>query len=102
MRHIAEDEGFTLHPRKGRVQRPGGRQSVTGIVVNDKLSLPRHEVRRLRAILHGARKTGLEAQNREARPHFEAWLRGKLAYLAMIDRDRGMTMLRELDGLVRH
>jgi retron-type reverse transcriptase len=101
VRHLAADEGFTLHPRKGRVQRTGGRQSVTGIVVNDKLSLPRHEVRRLRAMLHGARKAGLEAQNREARPHFEAWLRGKLAYLAMIDRDRGLTMLRQLDGLTR-
>jgi len=42
---------------------------------------PRAEVRRLRAILHGARRSGLQAQNREGRPHFEAWLRGKLAYL---------------------
>ena len=99
VRHLAADEGFTLHPRKGRVQRKGGRQSVTGIVVNDKLSLPREEVRRLRAILHGARKTGLDAQNREARPHFEAWLRGKIAYLSMVDRPRGLAMLRQLDEL---
>lgn len=101
VRHLATEEGFTLHPRKGRTQRAGGRQTVTGIVVNAKPSLAREEVRRLRAILHGARRTGLAAQNREGRPNFEAWLRGKLAYLAMIDRERGLAMLRELDAIPR-
>jgi retron-type reverse transcriptase len=99
VRHVVEEEGFAVNPRKGRVQRPMGRQEVTGIVVNQRLSLRRDEVRRLRAILHGARRSGLEAQNREKIPHFEAWLRGKLAYLAMVDRPRGLAYLRELDAL---
>jgi retron-type reverse transcriptase len=99
VRHIAQDEGFQLNPRKGRVQRAGGRQTVTGIVVNDRPGVPREEVRRLRAILHGARKTGLEAQNRAGLPHFESWLQGKLAYLAMVDPERGGAMLRELREL---
>jgi hypothetical protein len=83
------------------VQRASGRQTVTGVVVNRKLGLARDEVRRLRAILHGARRHGLESQNRERRPHFESWLRGKLAYLQMIDRRRGEAMLAELDRIVR-
>jgi hypothetical protein len=81
------------------VQRAAGRQLVTGIVVNEKPAVPRDEVRRLRAILHGARRTGLEAQNREGRPRFEAWLRGKLAYLAMVDPAKGLPMLGQLDEL---
>lgn len=96
---ILAAEGFLLHPSKVRVQRKGRRQTVTGVVVNEKLSVPRDEVRRLRAILHGARKTGLAAQNRENLPHFPAWLRGKLAYLAMIDPVKGKKMLAELDAL---
>jgi retron-type reverse transcriptase len=99
VRHIAVDEGFAMQEKKGRVQRASGRQTVTGIVVNERPSLPREEIRALRAILHNARKTGLAAQNKEHRPHFEAWLRGKLAYLCMIDRARGSAMLRELDVL---
>lgn len=99
VRHLVAEEGFALNVAKGRVQRRGGRQTVTGVVVNAKTSLPREEVRRLRAILHGARSTGLAAQNREGRENFPAWLRGKLAYLAMIDRDKGMALLRELDAL---
>ncbi len=99
VRHIVQEEGFAINVRKGRVQRRGGRQEVTGVVVNDRLALARDEVRRLRAILHGARRTGLTAQNREGRPHFAAWLRGKIAYLTMIDRPRGLAYLRQLEAL---
>jgi hypothetical protein len=70
------------------------------VVVNDKPGLPRDELRRLRALLHNARATGLEAQNREGRPGFEARLRGKIAYLAMIDRAKGEALRRELDAIV--
>ncbi|MFP2930917.1 reverse transcriptase family protein [Pyxidicoccus sp. 3LG] len=99
VRHVAEEEGFALNPNKGRVQRVGGRQSVTGIVVNQKLSVPREEVRRLRAILHQARNTGLEAQNREGRANFEAWLHGKIAYVCMVDRPKGLKLLEEFEAL---
>jgi RNA-directed DNA polymerase len=99
VRHIVSDEGFALNPKKGRVQRRSTRQCVTGIVVNDKPGLPREDVRKLRAILHQAQKTGLEAQNREKIPHFEAWLRGKLSYLSMVDPIKGKAMLAQLELL---
>jgi RNA-directed DNA polymerase len=103
VRHVVEEEGFEVHVAKGRVQRAARRQTVTGIVVNEahKLGVPREEVRRVRAILHNAKKTGLAAQNRDGHPSFEAWLRGKIAYIAMVDRARGMALLRELDALPR-
>lgn len=101
VRHIVGEESFALNLRKGRVQRRGRRQTVTGIVVNDKPGLPRSEVRRLRAILHQAERTGLEAQNREGREDFEAWLRGKIAYLSMVDRDKGERLRAQLDAIVR-
>jgi retron-type reverse transcriptase len=99
VRHIVSEEGFRINPKKGRVQRAGGRQSVTGIVVNHGLSLPREEIRRLRAILHNAKKTGLAAQNRDGVPDFEAHIRGKLSYLHMIDPERSRPLLRELDEI---
>ena len=101
VRHVIQDEGFAVQLKKGRVQRAAGRQTVTGIVVNDgnKLGLPREEVRRLRAILHNAKKTGLAAQNRDAHPDFVAVLRGKIAYLAMIDPQRAAQLREELARL---
>jgi retron-type reverse transcriptase len=99
VRHIVTEEGFAINPKKGRIQRAAGRQEVTGIVVNDKLAMPREEIRRLRAILHGAKKTGLAAQNREGLPDFEAHVRGKIAYLQMIDREKAAPLLSALDAL---
>jgi retron-type reverse transcriptase len=100
VRHIVRDEGFTVNERKGRVQRRSQRQSVTGIVVNDKPGVPREELRRLRAILHRARTTGLAAQNRAQHPDFAAYLRGKIAYVAMIDPARAAVLTSALDALV--
>lgn len=101
LHHIARSEGFAVHPDKGRVQRRNTRQLVTGIVVNEsrKLGVPREEVRRIRAILHNAKKTGLSAQNRDLQPTFEAWLRGKIAYIAMVDPARGLALQKELESL---
>ncbi len=99
VRHLAKEEGFELNAKKTRVQRAARRQDVTGVVVNDKPSLPREELRRLRAVLHGARATGLSAQNRESRPDFEAWIAGKIAYVHMIDPEKGDKLKRELEAL---
>lgn len=99
IRHVVEDEGFALNPKKGRAQGQGSRQDVTGVVVNVKPGLPREEVRRLRALLHQAKKTGLEAQNREKVPGFRQVLEGKIAYLMMIDRAKGLKLKAALDSI---
>jgi RNA-directed DNA polymerase len=54
VRRIVEAEGFRLHPDKTRVHRDGGRQQVTGLVVNGdgKPRVPRALRRQLRAAVH--------------------------------------------------
>jgi hypothetical protein len=99
IRHLVEDEGFTLNPKKGRAQASGARQEVTGIVVNEKPGVPRDELRRLRALLHQAMKTGLEAQNREKVPDFRRVLEGKIAYVMMVDRAKGLKLKAALDAV---
>jgi retron-type reverse transcriptase len=99
IRHIAQDEGFTVNETKTRVQRPNVAQSVTGIIVNEKPNVPRHLVRRLRAILHHAGSEGLAAQNRENRPHFEAWVRGMIAYITMVNPNQAIPLAQALERL---
>jgi len=89
VRHIVASEKLTVNEAKTRVQRPGRRQTVTGIVVNKRPNVPRRITRRLRAILHRAQKEGLAAQNREQRDNFEPWLGGMIAYVQMVNPDRG-------------
>ncbi|WAC74825.1 reverse transcriptase family protein [Roseateles sp. SL47] len=52
VREIVEDEGFRLRVDKTRLMRTGGRQTVTGVVVNETPNLSRPDYDRLRAELH--------------------------------------------------
>ncbi|HEX9046197.1 MAG TPA: reverse transcriptase domain-containing protein [Verrucomicrobiae bacterium] len=89
VRHIAANESLVVNEKKTRVQRPGRRQTVTGIVVNKRPNVPRKVTKRLRAILHHARKDGLAAQNREQRDNFKNWLDGMIAYVQMVNPEKG-------------
>jgi len=51
--------GFLLNEQKTKVQRPGQQQSVTGIVVNEKLSIPADYRRKLRQELYYCKKFGI-------------------------------------------
>ena len=51
--------GFLLNEQKTKVQRPGQQQAVTGIVVNEKLSIPADYRRKLRQELYYCRKFGI-------------------------------------------
>ena len=55
---IVEHEDFRVHPQKTRVMRCGRRQEVTGLVVNDRVSVDRRARRRLRATLHRLEQDG--------------------------------------------
>jgi retron-type reverse transcriptase len=99
VRHIAGDEGFAVNPRKTRVKRPHARQTVTGLVVNERPGVPRDVVRRVRAILHAARQGGLEAQNRQGVPNFRAWVEGMIAYVAMSRPEAGAKLRQALNEL---
>jgi retron-type reverse transcriptase len=99
VRHVAQEEGFAVNEKKTRVMRRSAAQTVTGVVVNDKPSISRDELRRLRAILHRAKREGLDAQNREDRPNFRSWLAGKIAFVSMVRPDAGAKLKAALDAL---
>ena len=56
VRRVAEENGYRVHRRKKQsVRRAHHRQTVTGLVVNDRVNLPRETRRWLRAVEHRAR-----------------------------------------------
>lgn len=52
--------GFLLNEQKTKVQRPGQQQAVTGIVVNEKLSISADYRRKLQQDLYYCRKFGIQ------------------------------------------
>lgn len=91
---------FVIQPGKSRVRTRQQRQEVTGLIVNNRLNVPRTYVRRLRAIINSVRRLGFpdaEARYRTLDstrihrlaqpPSLHEHLRGKLEYLRMIRGD---------------
>jgi len=101
LRRIVRSEDFVLNRAKMRFARRGASQRVTGLVVNDRPSVPRRYRRTLRAILHNARRTGLAAQNLTNHPSFEQSLRGQLEFVRATHPELAARMLAELDALPR-
>ncbi len=84
---ILEKGGYRLARKKTRIMGQGRRQKVTGLVVNDKVQLPREFRRWLRAILHDIRHRGLDAALSRTQNMTEARLIGTLSFQMMIDPD---------------
>ena len=91
---IARDEGFVVNADKTALRTRGSRQTVCGIVVNDRPNVPRVEYDRLRALLHNAARDGPEVHNRGGVPDFEAHVRGRIAWMSAVNPVRGEKLRR--------
>lgn len=99
VRHIAQDEGFAVNEKKTRVLKRSSAMTVTGIVVNRVAGVRRRDRRRLRAILHNAKKTGLAAQDRSGQGNFAAQIAGQVAFVQMVNQDQARPLRNALDSL---
>jgi predicted TIM-barrel fold metal-dependent hydrolase len=72
---------------------------VTGLVVNQRVNVPRKDRRRFRAILHNCAKHGVPSQ---AKGHedFPAYLAGYAAYVNMVDPKLGKAYITEVARLL--
>ena len=99
IRHIAQDEGFVVNEKKTRILKQSTAMAVTGVVVNQRPGVRRRDVRRLRAILHNAKKHGLESQNRSQDPHFEERIHGQIGFVQMINPEQSRPLKAALDAI---
>ena len=96
---IVRFERFHLNKSKRRLVRRYQQQSVTGLVVNDRLSVPRAEFDRLKAILTNCVRQGPSSQNREGHSDFQAHLRGRIGHLASVNPTRGAKLRALFDAI---
>lgn len=89
-RHIVEAEGFTVNEKKTKVMHRGRRQEVTGLTVNEQPKVSRRERRALRALLNNCARHGLESQNRQSLPFYAEHLKGRVAYMTMVDPENAV------------
>ena len=96
---ITEDEGFAINRRKTRSLGTAQRQSVCGIVVNDRPNLPRDEFERLKAVLHRCAVDGPASQNRDGHADWRAHLQGRVAWAAQLNPAKAEKLRALLDRI---
>ncbi|NQV27208.1 MAG: RNA-directed DNA polymerase [Rhodopirellula sp.] len=86
---IVIDQGFEIRHRKTRVMTQGQRQLVTGLVLNNRLNVPRNSFDVLKATLHNCVRFGPSSQNREAIDNFSEHLAGRISWVDSVSPARG-------------
>ena len=86
--------GLALDPKKTNIFRRGRRQMVTGLVVNQQVSVPRHIRRRLRAAVHRVEQGGVAQW--DGAEQSAAALRGRVAFVKMVHAQEGRALLQRL------
>lgn len=88
VKQVVKEEGFVIHPDKLKVMRKGDKREVTGIVVNDKLSLDRETLRRFRALLHQISVSGLTGKQ-WGKGNIVSSVEGYINYVLMVKPETG-------------
>jgi len=96
---IVADEGHSLNGLKTRVHKAGVRQTVTGVVVNERTNIARAEFDQLKAVVHNCAAHGPEGQNRGGHPDFRAHLLGRIAWVSSVHPARGARLRAVFDEI---
>lgn len=94
-----EEEGFSINFDKVRLHDSGSSQRVTGLVVNEKVTLGREKKKKLRAIVHNIVKNGHVAANKDNDPFFKERIFGHLAFAKMAEPDFAGSLLDKLESV---
>jgi retron-type reverse transcriptase len=86
------EEGFSVHHRKTRIMRQGVRQRLTGIVVNERLNVPRDDFDRLKATLTNCVRFGPQSQNRSSIDSFQNHLDGRVSFVEALNPNKGQRL----------
>ena len=101
LQQILNDEGVILHPDKTRVMRNNNKQEVTGIVVNDKLSIDRKTLKRFRATLFQIEKDGPENKKWGNTSNVLSAIKGYANYVFMVDPEKGKILLARVEKIYK-
>ena len=94
VQQIIRQERFRSNHSKRRVLRANQRQSIAGVVVNERINIAREHFDRLKAILTNCVREGPSTQNRENVADLKSHLRGRVAHVQQLNPTRGENLLR--------
>ena len=98
---IVKEEGFVLHPKKTKIMKKGARHEVTGVVVNEKLSINAKELKKFRALLYQIEQSGLEGKSWQGKSeNLMASVWGYANFIKMVDAKKGAKYMAQVKALL--
>lgn len=102
IKRIIEEEGYAVNENKVRLQYRNGRQSVTGLTVNNKVTVNKKLVKELENAIFYINKFGVSDHMEHIncnRAFYKEHLYGIAYFINMIDKQKGQMYLQRLSGL---
>lgn len=99
---IVAEENFTINKTKTRLQYKNQRQEVTGLIVNNKISISREMENEIKNAIYFIGKYGVCEHMRHIecnKSFYKEHLYGITYFINMVDREKGQKYLRQLDLL---
>ena len=99
---IVKEEGFILHPDKTRIMKKGSRHEVTGVVVNEKPSVNRKELKKFRALLYQIEQSGLEGKTWHGKSeNLISVIWGYANFIKMVDAQKGAKFMEQIKAIMQ-
>ncbi|MCF6204971.1 MAG: hypothetical protein L3J59_15100 [Methylococcaceae bacterium] len=95
------EEGFVVHPEKTRIMHQGVRQEVTGIVVNEQLSVNRKHLKQFRALLFQIKKDGYGNKKWGKGGSLLPTLKGYAHFVKMVNPLKGQQFLTQIQEIIQ-
>lgn len=86
---IVTHEGFTINQEKNRILRKNRQQEVTGVVVNERPTIAKKELKRFRATLYQIEKDGPKGKRWGNYDDAIASIQGYANFVAMVNPEKG-------------
>jgi len=101
---IVRTAGFRLNTDKTKLEPKHWRQRVLGMVVNEKVNIPRMEYMRIRSLVHNCFVHGFESQYKRAGAKsasaLKTHIRGKLNFFKQIDEAKAQRLFDKFEKAV--
>jgi len=100
-RQIICDEGFIINKSKTRIMRQHRRQEVTGIVINDTMSVSRATRKRLRALIYQIENDGFDNKQWDGKTGLAMLraIRGMAQFIRMVNPKQAKNLLSRINKL---
>lgn len=92
---VTADEKFQIKATKTRIMRAPKRQTVTGLIVDDEVRIPKSAIKKMRALFHNIETKGQDAVTESLGRNSLNVAKGYWAYLHMVSPDLAASYMKK-------